>query len=63
MIIGIIIPLAVLILLRNLRILKKYLIFLLTNYQQRNILMYKSTVKCEEQEMTSSYHRSQKAVS
>jgi len=25
--------------------------------------MYKSTVKCEEQEMTSSYHRSQKAVS
>jgi len=52
-----------LILLRNLSFFKKCLIFLLTNYQQRNILMYKSTVKCEEQEMTSSYHRSQKAVS
>ena len=52
-----------LVLLTNLRKINKFLILLLTNYSQRNILMYKSTVKCEEQEMTSSYHRSQKAVS
>jgi len=34
----------------------------LTNQNDGTILLLNSTVKCEEQEMTCSYHRLQKAV-